>query len=165
MRDIISFMALVVLLMRVSIWRVWFLVRAAISSSVASACSLIMLALKFFAVSLFCLFSFAYSAEMKVLMFCHIFCPAGRCSHSLMAASNSLDAFKKYRAMSRCSFRSEAMPAWVSPWIAFLTWLKYICGTLLASHLLSLSANNVLVSAKSSAPPQFRRWVSMLFGV
>jgi hypothetical protein len=151
--------------MRVSIWRMWFLVRAAISSTVASACSLIMLALKFFAVSLFCLFSFAYSTEIKVLMFCHVFCPAGRCSHSLTAASNSPDAFKKYRAMSRRLFRSEVMPARVSPWIAFLTQLKYICGTLLASHLLPLSANNVLVSAKSSAPPRFQRWVSMSFGV
>jgi hypothetical protein len=148
MRDIISFMALVVLLMRVSIWRVWILVRAAISSSVASASSLIMLALKFFAVSLFCLFSFVYSAVMKVLMFCHVFWPAGRCSHSLTAASNSPDAFKKYRAMSQRLFRSEVMPARVSPWITFSTRLKYICGTLLASHSLSISANNVLVSAK-----------------
>ena len=58
MRGIISFIASVVLLIRVSICCVCFLVRAAINSSVASACSSIMFALKFFAVSLFCLFSF-----------------------------------------------------------------------------------------------------------
>jgi hypothetical protein len=73
MRDIISFMASVVLLMNVSIWHVWFSVRVAISSSVALACSLIMFALKFFVVSLFCLFSFACSVKMKVLIFCHVF--------------------------------------------------------------------------------------------
>ncbi len=70
MRDIISFMVLVALLMSISIWQLWFSVKAAISASVALACSSIMFALNFFAVSLFCLFSFAYSVEMKVLMFC-----------------------------------------------------------------------------------------------
>ncbi len=77
MRDIISFIASVVLLMSASICCVCFSVRAAINSSVALACSSIMFALKFFAVSLFCLFSLAYSAEMKVLMFCHVFVRPG----------------------------------------------------------------------------------------
>jgi hypothetical protein len=94
MSDIISFIASVVLFIRVSICRVCFSVRAAISSSVAYACSSIMFALKFFAVSLFCLFSFAYSDETKVLMFCHVLLPAGRCSHSRTAASNSPEALR-----------------------------------------------------------------------
>jgi hypothetical protein len=72
-KDIIFFIPLVVLLIRVSIWHVWFLVRAAMSSSVALACYLVLFALKFFALSLFCLFFFAYSTEMKVLMFTHVF--------------------------------------------------------------------------------------------
>ena len=72
-KDIISFIAMVVLLIRFSTWHVWFLVRAAMSSSVALACSLMLFALNFFAVSFFCLFFFASSAEMKVLMFAYVF--------------------------------------------------------------------------------------------
>ncbi len=72
-RDIISFIALVVLLIRDPIWGVWFLVREAMSFSIALACSLMLFALKFFAVSFFCLFFFASSAEMKVLMFAYVF--------------------------------------------------------------------------------------------
>jgi hypothetical protein len=73
MSCIISFIALVLLLMRVSFCLVWFSMRHAINSSVASACSSIPLALNCFAVSLFCLFLRAYSVEMNVLMFAHIF--------------------------------------------------------------------------------------------
>lgn len=87
--DIISFIASVVLLISVSICCVCFSVRAAINYSVAFACSSIIFALKFLAVSLFCLFSFAYSAEIKVLIFCHVFVAAGLFSHSRTAASNS----------------------------------------------------------------------------
>ena len=94
MRDIICFIASVLLLIRLSICCVCFSVSAAINSSVASACSSIMFALKFFAVSLFCLFSFACSAEMKVLMFCQVLLTVGLFSHSLTAASNSPEAFK-----------------------------------------------------------------------
>jgi hypothetical protein len=62
---IISFIVSVMLRISASIWRVWFSVSALMSSSVASACSLIAFALNCFAVNLFCLFSFAYSVEMK----------------------------------------------------------------------------------------------------
>ena len=65
MRDITSFIALVVLLMRVSICCMCFSVSITINSSIALACSSIMFALKFFAVSLFCVFSFAYSADVN----------------------------------------------------------------------------------------------------
>ncbi len=68
--DIISFIGLVVLLMSVYNCGVCFLVSAAINSSVVLACSSIMFALKFFAIRLFCLFSFTYSTNMNVLMFC-----------------------------------------------------------------------------------------------
>jgi hypothetical protein len=94
-RDIISLIALVVLLIRVFIWRMWFWDSAAVSSSIALACSSMLFALNFFAVSLFCLFSFAYSNMMKVLMFTHVFWAAGFCSYSLTAASNLPDTFKK----------------------------------------------------------------------
>ena len=53
-RIIISFIASVVDLMRISICFAWAYVRFAISSLVASACSLIKFALNCFAVSLFC---------------------------------------------------------------------------------------------------------------
>jgi hypothetical protein len=53
---IISFIASVVLLIRVSIWHAWLYVRFAISSSVASACSSIAFALYCLEVSLFCFF-------------------------------------------------------------------------------------------------------------
>ncbi len=56
---IISFIVSVMLRISASIWPVWFSVSALISSSVASACSLIAFALNCFAVSLFCLFSVA----------------------------------------------------------------------------------------------------------
>ncbi len=92
--SIISFIASVVLFMRASICQVWFLLMVTISSSVASACSSIALALNSFAVSLFCLFSRVYSAEMNVLMFVHVLLVAGLFSHSRTAASNSLDDFK-----------------------------------------------------------------------
>jgi hypothetical protein len=62
--------------------------------------------------------------------------------------------------MSRSLFRSKLMPAWVSPWIAFSTLLKYSCGTLFASHSPSHSANSVLVSEKSKAPSLFLCWGS-----
>ena len=88
-RSIISFMVSVVLLIRVSICLVCASVNAAMSSSVASACSSIVFALNCFAVSLFCLFSLAYSVEMKVFMFAHVLSAAGFTSHSLTAASNS----------------------------------------------------------------------------
>jgi len=89
MSVIISFIALIVLLIKASICCVCFSVSFAINSSVALACSSIKFALKFFAVSLFYLFSFAYSTGMKVLIFCHVFCSVGHCSHSQTAASNS----------------------------------------------------------------------------
>ena len=69
--NIISFMFLVLLLINISICLVCASVNAAMSSSVASACSLIAFALNCFAVSLFCLFSLAYSVKMKVLMLAH----------------------------------------------------------------------------------------------
>jgi hypothetical protein len=92
--SIISFIALVVHFMRASICQVWFLVMVAISSSVASACSSIALALSCFAVSLFCLFSYAYSAEMNVLMFVHVLLVTGLFFQSRTAALNSPDDFK-----------------------------------------------------------------------
>jgi hypothetical protein len=46
-------------------------VKFAIRSSAASACSSIAFALYRFAVSLICLLSFAYSADMKNLTFAH----------------------------------------------------------------------------------------------
>ena len=80
------------------------------SSSVASACSIIAFALKCFAKSLFCLFSFAYSAEMNVLMFAHVLSAAGFASHSRTAGSNSPVALSWKSAMSRLSLRSEVIP-------------------------------------------------------
>ncbi len=94
MRSIISFIALVVLLTNVSIWQEWVSVRVTISSSVASACSSIMFALKCFTVSSFGMFSFAYSAEMNVLMFCQVLFAAVFASHWRHAASNSPAAFQ-----------------------------------------------------------------------
>ncbi len=47
--------------------------------------------------------------------------------------------------MSWCLFRLDVMTVQVSPWIAFSTLLKYICGTSLASHSPSHSANSFLV--------------------
>jgi hypothetical protein len=87
--NIISFMVLVVLLINVSICLVCASVNAAMSSSVASTCSSIAFALNCFVVSLLCLFSLAYSVEMKVLMLVHVLSAAGFASHSLTAASNS----------------------------------------------------------------------------
>ncbi len=63
---IISFIASVMLWITASIWCMRFSASALISSSVASACSSIAFALNCFAVSLFCLFSFAYSVEIQV---------------------------------------------------------------------------------------------------
>ncbi len=60
---IISFIVSVMLRISASIWHVWFSVSALISSSVTSACSSIAFALNCFAVSLFCLFSFAYDVN------------------------------------------------------------------------------------------------------
>ena len=59
------------------------------SSSVASACSSIAFAFICFAVCLFCLFYFAYSADMKSLIFAHVLLATGLASHSLTAASYS----------------------------------------------------------------------------
>jgi hypothetical protein len=69
-------------------------VKAAISSSVTYACSSIALDLHCFAVSLFCLFSRAYSAKMNVLMFIHVLSTAALFSHSCTTASNFPDALK-----------------------------------------------------------------------
>jgi hypothetical protein len=91
---IISFIASVMFLIRISIWHVCLSVRFAMSSSVASACSSIAFAFYCLMVSLFCLFSLAYSVAMKDLMFVHVFDADGFCSHSRMAASDSPDAFK-----------------------------------------------------------------------
>ncbi len=86
---IISFIVSVMLWISASICCMWFSVSALISSSVPSACSSIAFALNCFAVSLFCLFSFAYSVEMKFLMLTHVLSAAGFASHSRTAASNS----------------------------------------------------------------------------
>ncbi len=72
----------------------WLSVRLAMSSSVASAYSSIAFALYCLVVSLFCLFSLAYSVAIKDLFFVHVFDAADFCSHSRTAASNSSDAFK-----------------------------------------------------------------------
>ena len=80
--SIISFMASVVVFTRVSICRVWASVRFAMISSVISACSWIAFALKCFADSLFCLFSFGYSAVINVLMLAHVLSAVGFASHS-----------------------------------------------------------------------------------
>ncbi len=91
---IISFIASVVFLIRISIWHVWLSVRFAMSSSVASACSSITFALYCLAVSLFYLFSLTYSVAIKDLMFVHVFDADGFSSHLHLAASISPDAFK-----------------------------------------------------------------------
>jgi hypothetical protein len=91
---IISFIVSVMLQISVFIWHMWFSVSVLISSSVASACSLIEFALNCFSVSLFCLFLFAYSVEMKFLMLTHVLSAAGYASHSRTAASNSPVALK-----------------------------------------------------------------------
>lgn len=159
---IISFIASVVLLMSASICLVWVsFMCLAISSSVAAACSSIMFALNCFAVSLFCLFSFAYSTEMKVLMLFHVLFAVGLFSHSRTAASNSPDDLKKYNAMSLRSFRSDVIPARVSALIACSTLLKYFWGFSLISHSASLSAMSFLVSVKSSEPPRDFKWSSL----
>ncbi len=91
---IISYIVSVMLWISVSIWCMWFSVSVLISSYVASACSLIEFALNCFAVSLFCLFSFAYSVEIKFLMLTHVLSAAGFASHSQTVASNSPVALK-----------------------------------------------------------------------
>jgi hypothetical protein len=116
----ISFLASVVDLIRVSIWRVCASVSWAMSSSVASACFSTAFAPNCFPVSLFCFFAFKYSVEMKVLMFAHVYWAVGLVSHSLTAASNSPELFKKYNAMLVCSFRYDWIPA-LSCFIAFYT--------------------------------------------
>ena len=83
-RFIISFIASVVDLMRISICFACASVRFAINSLVALACSLIRLALNCFAVSLFCLFSFACLVEMKIFMFAQVLSVSGLASHSLL---------------------------------------------------------------------------------
>ena len=93
-------------------------------SSAASARSLIAFALNCFAVSLFCLFSFAYSADTKSLIFAHVLVTAGLASHSLTAASYSPVLLRYQSAMSVLSFRSDVIPALVSCCIAFSTLLK-----------------------------------------
>ncbi len=72
---------------RVSICLVCVSVRLLINSSVASAVSSIKFALNCLAVALVCLFSFAYSLEMNVLMFTHVFVAAVLLSHSRTAGS------------------------------------------------------------------------------
>ena len=71
-----------------------------------------------------CLFSLAYSIEMKLLMLAHILSASGIASHLQTAASNYPVVFRYNRAMSLRSLRSELIPALVSPCIAFLTLLK-----------------------------------------
>ncbi len=64
-RSIISFMAFIVLLIKVSIRWKWVSVDVAMTFSMAPACSwTIIFTFKCFAISLFCLFSFMYSAEL-----------------------------------------------------------------------------------------------------
>ncbi len=86
--------------------------------------------------------------EMKVLMCAYVFWAVGLNSHSLTAASNSPELFKKYSAMSVCSFRSDYISAQVSCFIAFSTQLKYNVGTPLASHSWSLSMNSIFGVSK-----------------
>ncbi len=133
--SIISFIASVVDLTRFSICQGWASVRVEISSSIASACSWIAFAENCFAVSLFCLFSLAYSIEMKVLMFGHILLAVGFCSHSRTVASNSPVAFKWHNAMSLLLLKYDLIPFWArfslpSPlcWIRFVGF--YWCSTL-----------------------------------
>ena len=64
-------------------------VKFAIRSSAASACYSIAFALYRFAVSLICLLSFAYSADMKSLIFAYVLVAASLGSHSLTATSYS----------------------------------------------------------------------------
>ncbi len=72
-RFIISLIASVVDLMRISICFACASVRFAINALVALACSLIRLALNWFAWSLFCLFSFVSSVEMKIFVFARFY--------------------------------------------------------------------------------------------
>ncbi len=86
---IISFIASIFAFMSVSICLVCASVRLLISSLVASAVSSIKFALNCLAVALVCLFSFAYSLEMNVLMFVHVFVAAVLFFHSRTAGSYS----------------------------------------------------------------------------
>ncbi len=151
-------MASVVLSIKVSIWWEWDSVSVAMSSSVASAFSWITFDLQCFEISLFCLFSFAYSAEMSVLMFFQVLSAAGICSHSWHAASNLLAALRKYSAMSLHLFRSELIPFLAKPW------LKYSYGFLLTFHSPSFSGRSFLVLVKLSAPPMLSKRSSICLG-
>ncbi len=139
--------------------------RFAISSSVASACSCIAFALKCFAEILFCLFSLAYSATIKVLMLAHVLSAVGLAFHSWMAGSNSPVAFRWKSAMSLLSFGSDMIPFLVSPLMVFLMRLKYTCGSSLTFHSLLHSARSSLVSAKSSDPPHVSKCSRICLGV
>ncbi len=123
-RFIISFIASVIDLMWISICFACASVRFAINSLVASAYSLIRLALNYFAVSLFCLFSFECSVEMKIFMFIQVLSASGLTFHSLTAALYSPDALRKYKAVSLRLLRFDWIPALSSCLMAFLIQLK-----------------------------------------
>ncbi len=160
MSCITSFIASVVLLMSVSICWVWFSVKVAINSSIASACSSIALALNYFAVSLFGLFLRAYSAEMKVLMIAHVFVP---CCFVLPFAHHRIKFFECFEVIECHVLELVHVESDVVSCECFHCLFDSFEVDL--RILASLSARSVFVSAKSNTPPLTLRWLIICLGV